>query len=415
MPEGAAHRSRLALIGAATLLFNVCALGQDSDSQHFSTVERGRYLTLAADCGACHDDPSEDRPFAGGRPVPTPFGTVLAANITPDAETGIGTWTDAQFDAAVRQGIRADGKRLFPAMPYPYFAALTRDDVLAIRAYLKTIAPVHQRVMTDRLPFPFRERVAMRVWNALYFHTTEFTPDPSKSDSWNRGAYLVRSAGHCGACHTPKGALGGNKQGQKLRGYTLQGWFAPDLTAGAVRGIGNWSAQDIVEYLKKGHNRFAAASGPMAEVVTDSTSRLTDSDLTTIAIYLQDLTDKPVPHEIALSSQDPVMVAGAAIYMDLCSACHKADGTGVPYLIPNLARTDAVASREPTSLLHVVLDGAQTAATADEPTAPAMPGFGEQLTDAQVAAVVTYVRNSWGHAAAPVDAAAVHTARAKPR
>ncbi|HEX3836465.1 MAG TPA: cytochrome c [Steroidobacteraceae bacterium] len=412
MPEGTTHALWRALITAGALLLSACVIAQGGDSDHFDDIQRGRYLTLAADCGACHTDPAGGRPFAGGRPVHTPFGTVVAANITPDAETGIGNWSDAQFEAAIRQGIRADGKRLYPAMPYPYFVTLTPDDVQAIHAYLKSVAPVHQHVATNRLPFPFRERIVMRVWNALYFDGSEFKPDHGKSDSWNRGAYLVQGAGHCGACHTPKGLLGGDKTQQSLHGDSQQGWFAPNITADAVRGIADWSSNDIVAYLKTGHNQFAAAAGPMAEVVTDSTAKLTEADLTAIATYLKDQPGTTA-HHTALSAQDPAMVAGAAIYSDLCSACHKPDGSGVPYLIPNLVRSDSIASREPTSLLHVVLHGAQTAATGAEPTAPAMPGFGRQLNDAQVAAVVTYVRNSWGHAASAVAAADVRAARAK--
>jgi mono/diheme cytochrome c family protein len=412
MPEVMVNRLRSVLVGTGALVLGACALAQGRASGEFASVERGRYLAVAADCGACHTDPADGRPFAGGLPVETPFGIVAAANITPDTETGIGKWTDAQFDAALLQGIRADGKRLYPAMPYPYYATMSLDDVHDVRAYLNTIAPVNKQVVTNRLPFPLRERVGMRVWNALYFHATEFKPDPNRSALWNRGAYLVGGAGHCAACHTPKSVLGGDKTDQNLRGYTLSGWFAPDITADAARGLAKWTVADIVEYLKKGHNRFVAAAGPMAQVVVDSTSQMTEPDLLAIATYLKDLTGASAP-QTPLSAHDPVMVAGAAIFVDLCSACHKSDGTGIPYLIPNLALSDSVASREPTSLLHVVLHGAPTAATADEPTAPAMPGFGQQLNDVQVAAVVTYIRNSWGHAAGATDAAQAHAARSQ--
>ena len=378
--------------------------------QDFAAIERGRYLTAAADCAACHTNPDGGRPFAGGRPIETPLGTVVAANITPDRETGIGSWTEQQFVAAVREGKRPDGKRLYPAMPFVYYTKMSQPDVQAIRAYLNTLAPVHQEIETNQLPFPFNIRAGMRVWDALYFDATPFKTDPSRSQAWNRGAYLVQGAGHCAACHTPKGLLGGDLGKHSLQGYSLQGWFAPNITNDQGRGLGGWTPEDLVEYLKTGHNRFAGASGPMSEEVSHSSSQMTDADLAAIAVYLKD-----VPGQAAgdkrLSADDPRMRAGEAIYQDLCAACHRQDGTGVAHLIPNLAASSSVASREPTSLLRVVIRGAQSVATQSEPTGPAMPAYGWQLTDDQVAAVTTYLRNSWGHAAAPVGAGDVHKAR----
>jgi mono/diheme cytochrome c family protein len=399
-----------ALAFAALLLPTPSRAAGPASGQDFAQIERGRYLTAVADCAACHTDPGEGRPFAGGRPIETPFGIVAAANITPDRETGIGNWTAQQFDAAVRRGRRPDGKRLYPAMPFPYYTKMSESDVMAIRAYLNTLAPVHHEVETNRLPFPFNIRAAMRFWDALYFEAGPFKPDPAKSPAWNRGAYLVQGAGHCAACHTPKGHLGGDLDQQRLQGYSLQGWFAPNITNDHKRGLGGWSTEDIVEYLKKGHNQFAGASGPMAEEVVHSSSKMTDADLHAIASYLKDepgqaATDQP------LSAGQPLMRAGAAIYQDLCAACHRKDGTGVAYLIPNLARSTAVASREPTSLLRVVIRGTQTAATQDEPTGPAMPAFGWQLTDDEIGAVTTYIRNSWGHAAPATAVSDVKRAR----
>ena len=182
------------------------------DPQHFAQIEKGRYLVTVADCAACHTNPKGGRPFAGGRPIETPFGIVAAANITPDRETGIGNWTDQQFDSAVRHGIRSDGSRLYPAMPFTSYTKMSRDEVLAIRAYLSTIAPANSQVRTNRLPFPLNIRAGMRVWDELYFDDGEFQPDDKKSAQWNRGAYLVTGPGHCGACHTPKNLLGGDKK-----------------------------------------------------------------------------------------------------------------------------------------------------------------------------------------------------------
>src|SRR5712671_3074053 len=271
------------VLGAAAALVPLLVAMQsvvaDSpDSQAFGQIQNGRYLTIAADCAACHTILDVGKPFAGGRPIETPFGNIVTPNITPDRDTGIGAWTDEQFDNAVRRGIRPNGERLYPAMPFTAYTKMSREDVLAIRAYLKTVAPVHNQVVTNTLPFPFNIRAAMRVWNALYFTEGEFKPDPQRSAEWNRGAFLVQGPGHCAACHTPKSLLGGDKANEYLRGSNLQGWSAPDITNDEGTGLGGWSANDVVAFLRTGHNRTTAATGPMADAVTNSTSRMTDSD-----------------------------------------------------------------------------------------------------------------------------------------
>jgi mono/diheme cytochrome c family protein len=381
-----------------------------TDAQDFAQVERGRYLATAADCAACHSGPGTV-PFAGGRSVETPFGIILAANITPDLETGIGSWSDADFDAAVRRGKARGGGLLYPAMPFPYYAKMSRQDVLAIRAYLNTLAPARNKVESNQLPFPFSVRASMLVWNALYFFKGEFKPDDAKSAAWNRGAYLVEGPGHCGACHTPKTLLGGDETSQAFRGYAIQGWFAPEITNDNRRGLGSWSVQDVAAYLKAGHNRIGAATGPMAEEVSVSSSHMTDSDLNAIATYLKNLRgrDDALP---PVGATDPAMIAGGAIYRDLCSGCHAVDGKGVPNLFPALASSSAVRAINPASLIRVVLRGARSVATSTEPTAPAMPSFGWQLNDEQLAAVVTYIRNSWGSAAPAVSPDEVGKTRA---
>jgi mono/diheme cytochrome c family protein len=403
-----------ALYVSAALMLAACRFpavqaGDPPTAQDFTEIERGRYLTTVADCVACHTDPDDGRPFAGGRPIETPFGTVVSANITPDRETGIGTWTGRQFDQAVRQGKRADGKRLYPAMPYVYYTKMSEVDVRAIRAYLGTLPPVHHEVETNRLPFPFNIRWGMRLWNALYFDSSPFKSDPSRSSSWNRGAYLVQGPGHCGSCHTPKGILGGDKVKRALQGYSLQGWFAPDITADSRRGLGQWSLEDISQFLKNGHNRYAGAAGPMAEEVMHSSSKMTDADLTAIAQYLQDMPGHSTARQ-PLAAGDPRMKAGGAIYQDLCAACHHQDGSGVPFLIPNLKAAASIEA-QPTSVLRVIIRGTRTVGTQNEPTAPAMPGFGWQLTDEQIANVTTYIRNSWGNAVPSVGADDVRKAR----
>ncbi|MGY4479981.1 c-type cytochrome [Bradyrhizobium sp. USDA 3364] len=396
----------LALMVAALVASGGAAVS--AGLQDFAAVERGRYLANAADCGSCHTVPGGEHPFAGGRPIETPFGVLVAPNITPDRDTGIGAWSDEEFDAAVRQGIRRDGKRLYPAMPYPYFTRMSRQDTKDIRAYLSTIAPVHNAVASNKLPFPLNIRMAMLAWDKLYFSPGEFHANRDKSAEWNRGAYLVQGPGHCGACHTPKTFLGGDKASASLQGYTLQGWVAPDITSGEGP-LASWSTDDLARYLKTGHNRFAAAAGLMGEVVDLSTSKLTDADVKAMATYLKDVTG---PKAAANSSADQkVLAAGGAIYQDLCSACHKSDGTGVPNLIPNLSRAATVDTGDPTTVLRVILQGAQSVATDQEPTGPAMPAFAWQLNDAQVAAVASYVRNHWGKGPA-VSEEQVRTERA---
>jgi mono/diheme cytochrome c family protein len=420
MRERVARRIAGAAIASLILAASLIApgraqnkVGTSLDAQNFGQIERGRYLAIAGDCTSCHTVPGSGQPFAGGRPIETPFGIVVGANITPDPETGIGAWNDELFVRALRVGKGHDGELLYPAMPYPYYTKLTESDALAIRAYLNTVKPVRNAVVSNKLPFPFDVRQGMTAWNALYFTSGEFKPEPTKSAEWNRGAYLVEGLGHCGACHTPKSALGGDDRAHALQGYALQGWFAPNITNDNERGLGGWSVADIVAYLKNGHNSSTASTGIMAEEITLSSSHMTDADLMAIATYLKDLPGQTAAPAAAISASDPKMVAGGAIYADECSACHGPDGKGVPYLFPSLAGSPNVRSSDPASLIRIVIEGARSVATAGEPTGPGMPTFAWKLSDDQAAAVLTYIRNSWGAAAPAVDASQVAQGRAK--
>ena len=404
------RRSRSSFALSALFLGAISTSAIAEDPQEFTQVQRGRYLTILSDCASCHTLSGSDQPFAGGRPIETPFGNIVAPNITPDPETGIGSWSDAQFDAAVREGLRRDGSRLYPAMPYNAYTKMSRDDVRAIRAYLNTVTPVHNPVTADTLPFPFNIRTAMRVWNALYFKAGDFRPDPKQSAAWNRGEYLVDGPGHCGACHTPKTFLGGDKTDHYLQGAYLQGWSAPDITNDARLGLGTWSQADVVAYLKTGHNRATAATGPMGEVITLSTAHMTDADLAAIATYLKSLPGK-ADDVSPLPATDPSMIAGGAIYRDQCSACHGLDGKGIPELFPSLAASSMARSDDPTTSIRLILRGARSIGTDKQPTAAGMPSYAWQLDDAEVAAVLTYIRNKWGGPGAPVDAAQVSRVR----
>ena len=352
-----------------------------------------------------------EQPFAGGLPLQTPFGTLVAPNITPDAETGIGNWSDDDFVAAVRDGRGHNGVRLYPAMPYPAYTKMTRDDVLAIRAYLASVPPVRHNVVANQLPFPFNIRLAMLFWNWVNFTPGRFVPDSSKSAEWNRGAYIVQGPGHCGTCHSPMTLLGADKTSEALQGASLQGWYAPAITGDTVHGIGGWSEDELVQYLKTGTNGHTIASGPMAEAIEASTSQMKDADLKAIAVYLKSVppTGGAMPQPI--SADDAQMKTGAAIYHATCSACHGMDGKGAGQLFPGLA--DNAILRQPSieTPARLVLAGGQAVHTGAMQTTPAMPSLAWRLDDDQVAAVLTYVRNSFGNAAPRVSAGDVASVR----
>ena len=400
-------------LATAAIFASLTGVACAQDTRSFDRIERGRYLAVLGDCAGCHTAPG-GAPFAGGLALQTPFGTLVAPNITPDSDTGIGNMTNDEFLATLHEGRGHDGKRLYPAMPYPAYTRMTDDDVLAMRAYFATVAPVNNRVVSNQLPFPLNIRLAMAFWNGLNFVPGRYQPNPRKSDVWNRGAYIVESAAHCGTCHTPKTLLGGDKNDAALTGATLQGWFAPDITNDPRKGIGGWSTDELAQYLKTGANRWTLASGPMAEAVFHSTSRMNDEDILAIATYLKDSGEGSASIKPQLVSADNnALRAGAAIYKDSCAACHKDSGDGEVNLFPRLAGSALVQSDDPTTLARVVLHGTRAVSTAGAPTAPAMPAFDWRLGDAQVAAVLTYIRNNWGNAAGSVSANTIASQRAR--
>jgi len=392
------------------LLLGSSAAQAAADKQAFEEIARGRYLAIVGDCAGCHNAPG-GAPYAGGLPIETPFGTLVSPNITSDRETGIGAWTDDEFVNAMQDGIRRGGEHLYPAMPYTYYTKATRKDVLAIRAYLETVDPVHNEVKVNQLPFPFNVRASMVGWNELYFKRGTFELVAGKSDEWNRGAYLIEGLGHCGLCHTAKNAMGGDETTRALQGSALQGWYAPNLTGDPRTGLGSWSVEEVIAYLKTGHNNASAATGPMSDVIVHSTSQMTDADLRGIAVYLKDQPAANGESPRPVSAEDRMMRAGEAIYLDNCAACHTSAGTGIPQLFPALKGSPSVQSTNPASVIRVVLRGAQSVATDPAPTAPSMPALGWKLSDSEVAAVVTYIRNSWGNAASPVVTSDVASAR----
>lgn len=392
------------------LLPLVAGGGASAGPDNYVDITRGRALVIAGDCVACHTAPG-GQPFAGGLALQTPFGQIMAPNITSDNTTGIGSWSADDFARAMQEGRRPDGSHLYPAFPYPYYTKVERGDLDAIYAYLRTLPPVENRVDRDTLPFPFNIRLLMKGWNTLFFTPGTFKPDPARSVEFNRGAYLVDGLGHCGACHTPFNAFGASKSDKYLEGNQIDNWTAPNITNDARVGLGKWSVDDIVQYLRNGQNGFSLASGPMKDVVENSTSKMPASDLKAIAVYLKERGAAGVPASTPLVASDPRMQAGEAIYVDTCAACHMRSGEGVAHLFPKLAGSAVASQQDPASLIRIIIAGGRAAATDGAPTSPAMPSLGYRLSDSQVAAVVTYVRNSWGNAAAPVTEETVKALR----
>ncbi len=415
-----AHAVALVAIAALIILMtfsNRTHAGVNSasvdDQSDATKIERGRYLTAAANCEECHTT-KNGAAFAGGRELKTPFGKILSANITPDHDTGIGAWSAEQFYAALHFGVEPDGTPLYPAFPYNYFTKITRNDSDAIFAYLRTVNPIKQHVDRDQLPFPFRIRGLMGLWNALFFKSGVYQVDASQSAEWNRGAYLVQALGHCGGCHTPLNIVGTPKTQHFLQGGSATGWFAPDLSSNQRIGVGAWSEDDLVEFLKTGRNSRAAATVDMGGVVTASTSHLEDSDLHAIANYLHSI---PATNSKSISAADAVTLhVGEAIYIDECSACHAINGEGVALLIPPLQANANVQQHDAHTIVRYILWGVRATPTDARPTPSAMPNFAWKLDDEQVAAVANYIRNTWGNQATQVTAKDVrHERRSIPR
>ena len=358
-----------------------------------SIAQRGAYLAAAGDCVSCHTADA-GKPFAGGYRINTPFGDLLAPNITPDPDTGIGRWSAEDFYRALHQGVNRHGQDMYPAMPYTFYTRVTRADSDAIFAYLQTVPAVRNAVEVNHLNFPFNQRWTMAGWRELFFTEGTFAPDARKSASWNRGAYLVESLGHCSACHSPRDVLGGIEQKHQYTGADIDGWFAPNLSSNLHVGLGSWTAQEIASYLKTGARPgTTTAFGPMAEVVHNSTSQLTDADLAAMGEYLKSLPPES-PLRAARAVPQQSQVRGASLYMDHCSACHQAKGRGMTGIFPPLAGNGAVIARDPGNVLQAILKGIPM-----RNGYVAMPSFASQLNDQQVADVANYVRTSWGNTA----------------
>ncbi|MCC8962753.1 cytochrome c [Bradyrhizobium sp. Pear76] len=404
------------LVGLALALLPITALAQQKAADP-AVVAKGEYLARAGDCIACHTA-REGRTFAGGLPMKTPFGTLYTSNITPDPQTGIGTWTSDQFYQMMHSGRFPDGGLVYPAMPFASYTQVTREDSDAIYAYLRTVPPVRQLNKPHDLTFPFNNRSLILGWRTLFFREGEFKPDPTKSAEWNRGNYLVEGLGHCGMCHTPINALGGSKQSQAFEGglIPMQNWYAPSLTSNKETGLGDWTIEEIVDYLRKGVSAKGAVYGPMAEVVYNSLQYLNDDDVRAMAVYLKGLAQGGPPEKASTSlpsaESSLLLSLGKSIYDRDCASCHGATGQGMPPDYPPLAGNQSIQMVSAVNPIRMVLNGGYPPGTSGNPMPHGMPPFAQKLSDDEVAAVVTYIRTAWGNRGEPVSARQANELRA---
>ena len=395
-----------------------------------ATIERGRYLAVAADCSGCHSAP-QGKAFAGGLPIASPLGTIYSTNITPDRDTGIGSFSLDQFDRAVRRGIGKGGETLYSAMPYPSYSRMSDEDIAAIYEYfMHGVEPVASRSFSNHIPWPLSIRWPVAIWRKLCapaadarsFDASHFA-DPAVA----RGAYLVQGPGHCGACHTPRAltfqekALDESSELYLAGGQVIDGWVAVNLRGNSADGLGRWSKDDIVASLRTARNADHAVIGAaMGDVVLHSTQYLKDEDLQAIAAYLKTL--PAARNDSSAFAANPATAAalaagreagrGAELYLDNCAACHRSTGAGSAKVFPEIAGNSSVLSADPSSLIRLVLRGSSLPATTASPSALGMPGFGSRLSNAEVAQLITFIRSSWGNRAPGVSAIDVEHIRA---
>ncbi len=417
----------VAILAAAAFFFwpepEPAVTASASLPQGAALIQRGAYLARAADCFACHTAPG-GKAYAGGVPFKLPFGTIYASNITPDKETGIGTWTDADFVRALHRGVARNGEMLYPAFPYASYALMSTDDALAIKAYLFSLPPVHAAVPVAKLHFPYNQRYLIRAWRLLFVPGHRFRPDAAKPADWNRGAYLVEAMGHCGECHTPRNALYGLDNNRKFAGAITQGWKAYNITSDKAFGIGAWSDDQIASYLSQGYAEGrGAASGSMAEAVEDSLRYLTHGDIRSMVAYLRTVPPQqtggpsvaldppavkastayaPPPDE---NRSNPI---GLQIFQGACASCHGWNGRGIEQASAGLLGSQTVNDPQATNLLQVVLHGAHITTAQGEAF---MPAFGAAYSDTEIAAVANYVLGHFGDKHGDVKPADVAAAR----
>ena len=422
MGNSSHHLSALLICFAATAAAGICQAADQPD-QTAAVIKRGEYLATAADCGACHTAPG-GKPFAGGLPIATPLGTIYSTNITPSAEFGIGRYTEENFSRALRRGVRRDGANLYPAMPYTSYAKFTEEDAHALYLYFtQAVKPVEQRPPPTKLPFPMNIRASMMAWNLLFLDAASFVPDPHQSAEWNRGAYLVQGAAHCSTCHTPRGFLMQEEGSRALSGAQVGPWYAPNITSDPISGIGRWTKEELVAYLRTGHlSGKAQAAGSMGEAVEHSFQHLAAADLGAIATFIKNVPPVHDPadqvsrssagkmfSELAAlrgreavrsdSESDPT---GAELFQGNCASCHSAEGQGSKDgYYPSLFSNSATGARNATNLIAAILYGVNRTTSSGQAF---MPGFGGHTTDANalrdrdITALGNYVLTHYGSA-----------------
>ena len=413
-----------AFVIASLALFSSCSVS----AAETDLIKQGEYLARAGDCVACHTAKG-GKPFAGGLPMDTPIGVIYSTNITPD-KTGLGDYSFEDFDKAVRHGVAKSGSTLYPAMPYPSYARVSDSDMQALYAYfMKGVEPVAQENKGSDIPWPLSMRWPLAAWRwmfapAVEAHQVQAAADPVIS----RGAYLVEGLGHCGACHTPRAltmqekSLSATDGSAFLSGSApLEGWIAKSLRGDHKDGLGSWSEEQLVQFLKTGRSDRSAVFGGMSDVVVHSMQYMSQDDLTAIARYLKSLPaidPKDQPHQYDKQVADALWKGddskpGASVYIDNCAACHRTDGHGYTRVFPALAGNPVLQTTDATSLINIVLNGGTLPATHTAPSTFTMPAFAWRLSDQEVADVVGFIRGSWGNNASPVKASDVADLRQK--
>jgi len=391
----------------------VPAASPDAWAATSANIARGAYLARAGNCMACHTARG-GAPYAGGRAMATPFGTLYTSNITPDRATGIGKWSADDFWHALHNGKSRDGRLLYPAFPYTSYTKVARADADALFAYLRSLPPRQVQNRPHALRFPYDSQLALAGWRLLSFTPGVFEQDDQRNPQWNRGAYLVDGLGHCSACHSARNQFGASDKGLGGGLIPTVGWYAPSLNADSEAGLGKWKEEHIVQLLRTGVAPGASVTGPMAEVVAQSLQHLNVEDLTAMAVYLKSLPAGPVAAPApAPRPPEAVLEQGSQLYRQYCIDCHGARGEGLgPY--PALAGNRALSLHEPVNAIRVVLNGGFAPATSGNPRPYGMPPFSHVLDDTEVATLLTYLRASWGNTAGPVSSAQVNRYRAVP-
>ncbi len=366
--------------------------GVPNELKNASLWVRGEYLTKAADCIACHSR-AQSASFSGGRAFKLAFGVIYSSNITPDNETGIGTWSDAEFLQAMHEGVGKHGQHLYPVFPYASYALLTDADVLAIKAYLSTLAPIHYIPPANEVAFPYNQRGLITLWSLVYKPQHRFEPDKEHGLEWNRGAYLAEALGHCGECHTPRNALQALDTRHPYAGAIADGWNAYNLTAEPTTGLGSWSTESLVQYLSTGHTPLrGTASGPMAEVVDNSLRFLVAEDIVAMGIYLRGL--QPLvagvvsAPTLASTHSNPDLTLGRQVFDEVCASCHRIDGAGVQSEMASIQGSHSCREAVPLNVLQVIRLGSHLQ-SAHGPEV--MPGFAKTYSEAQIAAAAAFV------------------------